>query len=421
MDVIPPPAPILDGPHQPGITDPQWPNEPPIPLDDEHQQRYAFERAGRVDPQNFLTVVPANLAIQTAAELRDVLQSLSSFARAQMLRRPDNNHIPVLRSLPETWRVTVTIGLGASVFISASGDDRFGLRHTKPRWLRTMPLVTGDEFRPSDHATDLIFLISSDHPYVNVSIARALSQGNWGVVGTKERRIVVSSVEQGFARPDRREFLRFDDGIDNLSNARDGELDRFVYVTAGDGEPDFAIGGSYLAYRKIRENLPHWEAHSERDQEGMIGRQKTTGTPLSRQTTGVSNMTPVFPDPKDARDGPLTAHIRKVQPRRTGPDLLGVHDLERRFLRRGYPFFENLDEAGDVQSGLLFLAFARDLRKQFEWPVLNWQTNPDFPAPGAGIDALYGRGVLTNIGGGYYFCPPAPRNEHEFIGSGMFA
>ncbi len=121
---------------------------------------------------------------------------------------------------------------------------------------------------------------------------------------------------------------------------------------------------------------------------------------------------------------PFTPRLQspgKVQPRRNAPDFLGVHDLDRRFLRRGYPYFDDLDAAGEVQSGLLFLAFARDLRRQFEWPVLNWQTNPDFPIPNTGIDALYASGVLTNIAGGYYFCPPAPRSEEDFIGSGMFS
>lgn len=415
------PYPDLDGPFQPGITDPQWPVDPPSSVHGhEEMERYHLERAGRIDPQNFLTIVTADVASRTRSELHDLLKSLSSFATAQMRRTPDNNHIPILRELPRSWRATVTIGLGSSLFMSAKGDDRFGLRHRKPMWLRTMPAVEGDDYDPRDTATDLIFLISSDHPYVNVSIARALCQGNWGEQGVKEKRLLVRSLEQGFSRPDRREFLRFDDGIDNLSNARDGELDNFVYIRSDQGEPDWATHGTYLAYRKIRENLPFWEAFKRHDQEGMIGREKPTGKPLSRGTTGPSGMTPVYPDPHNAADGPLTAHIRKVQPRRPGVDLFGIADLERRFLRRAYPYFDGLEQEGTVSCGLLFLAFMSDLRRQFEWPVFNWQTNPDFPAPGTGIDALYGSGVLTNVSGGYYFCPAAPREPHAFVGSGLF-
>lgn len=423
MPTHPLPPPILDGPFQPGITDPQWPVSPPRSFehDDQERERYLFERAGRIDPQHFLTVLTADVGVQTREGLRDVLGSLGSFARAQMLRQPDDNHIPILQEMPKSWRVTVTIGFGSSLFLSAGGDDRFGIRHLKPNWLRTMPRVTGDVYDPADTASDLVFLVSSDHPYVNVSIARALCQGNWGPAGVKETRLRVRSLDQGFSRPDRREFLRFDDGVDNLSNARDGELDRFVYVSAADGEPAWTVNGSYLLFRKIRENLPFWEAFADKEQEGMIGREKASGKPLSREVTGPRRMTPVFPNPRDRADGPLTAHIRKVQPRRPGRDLLGVADLERRFLRRGYPFFDGIGGDGTVSCGLLFLAFMHDLRKQLEWPVLNWQTNPDFPEPGTGIDALYGRGVLSNIHGGYYFCPPASRGSGDPFGSALFA
>ncbi|BBO30448.1 Dyp-type peroxidase [Lacipirellula parvula] len=416
------PQPILDGPFQPGLTDPQWPVTPPGSIEDRpvDRERYAFERAGRIDPQNFLTVVTGDVNVKGREDLRDALQSLSSFARTQMLRTPDDNHIPILRELPKSWRLTITIGYGASLFTSADGDDRFGLRHHKPKWLRCMPKVVGDQFDPGQSAADLIFLIASDHPYVNVSMARALCQGNWGVAGRKESRLRVRTLDQGFSRPDRREFLRFDDGIDNLSNARNGELDRFVYVSPHDGEPAWAQNGSYLVWRKIQENLPLWETIAESEQEGMIGREKASGKPLSRQATGPSNMTPAYPSPYQTIDGPLTAHIRKVQPRRHGKDFLGVEDLDRRFLRRGYPYFDGIDGTGKASCGLLFLAFMHDLRKQFEWAVNNWQLNPDFPLKGTGIDALYGRGILSNIDGGYYFCPPSPKGSEGFAGSALF-
>jgi deferrochelatase/peroxidase EfeB len=416
------PRPILNGRFQSGITDPQWPVSPPSAIAGEEQRaQYELERAGRTDPQEFLTVATADLAVSDRRELVEVLRILSSFARVQMTREPDNTHIPILRSIPDTWRVTVTIGFGSNLFMTRSGDDRFSLRCQKPRWLRQMPRYTGDSFEASRVATDLIVLIASDHSYVNVSIARALCEGNWGNTGTKEKRLLVRTVDHGFARPDRREFLRFDDGIDNLSNLRNLELDRFVYVSRADGEPDWAVHGSYLVWRKIRENLPFWEGFSEHEQEQMIGRSKGSGRPLSRQVTGPGGMTPVYPDPTDERDGALTAHIRKVQPRRPGVDLLGIADLDRRFLRRGYPYFEGIDAAGRVSCGLLFLAFMHDLRRQFEWAAQMWQTNPDFPKSGTGIDALYARGVLSNVTGGYFFCPPAQGPaETDFIGMGMF-
>jgi deferrochelatase/peroxidase EfeB len=405
------PLPILTGPYQPGITDPQWPVDPPK---DVSSERYATDRAGRVGPQRFVLILAVDVIVQTREELVAVLKTLTKFAKDEMNKGPSKRHLPLLEELPDTQRVTVTVGFGAPLFLTGHGDDRFGLNQSKPRWLKIMDRVQGDAFDPHAEATDLLLVVASDHPYVNVAIARSI------IHGYVDKHLVVRRVEQGFSRPDKREFLRFDDGIDNLSNARDHELDRHVYVAKGDGEPDWCVSGAYLVWRKIREALPIWEALSQSEREGMIGREQESGKPLSRKRTGPARMTPVYPNPEDAKDGPLTAHIRKVQPRRPGTDFTGTNDLERRFLRRAYPFFDGLDGDGKLACGLLFMAYMRNLRKQFEWPVHMWQLNPDFPAPDTGIDAMYGKGVFSNIAGGFYFCPPAPKPGEDLLGARLF-
>lgn len=408
--LLPKPLPMLSGPFQPGIADPQWPVTTPHGADAE---RYAIERAGRISPQSFVTVLAIDIAAGRRQDLAEVLRVTSDFARREMCRPPGKWNLPIGQDAPATYRVTVTIGFGSSLFLTPEGNDRFQLNHARPRWLRIMPKVPGDEFNPATEASDLLMVIASDHPYVNVAIARSV------VHGYVDKRLLVRRIEQGFSRPDKREFLRFDDGIDNLSNANDRELDKFVFVQDGDEEPPWCVNGSYLAWRKIRENLPMWEGMSVPQQEDAIGRHKQTGRPLSRVHTGTGDMTPVYPSPTEPADGPLAAHIRKVQPRRPGVDLFGISDVERRFLRRGYPFFDGLDSAHSVCCGLLFIAFMRNLRKQFEWPVQMWQTNPDFPIRDTGIDTLYAKNILSNIAGGYYFCPPAP-TENNFVGSSMF-
>jgi deferrochelatase/peroxidase EfeB len=415
--------PDLDGPHQPGITDPQWPPEPP-PQAEITAREYAAEYAGRVDRQHFMALAVADLVgVSGRDALIDVLRAVSKEVDSQMRKRPSEEHLPPLALLPDSYRVTLTVGFGWKLFRDAQGDDRFGIDGQRPRQLRPMPRLPGDapDLAPDDQAGDLIFVVSSDHPYVNVAIVRALAHGY------AHAALRVKQIEQGFGRPDKREFLRFDDGIENLSNSTpERDLDRLVYVQAGDDEPPWCVGGSYLVYRKIRENLPLWERLDadagvrERLQEQVIGRRKKSGLPLSRGRTGPGNLTPVYPDPTDDADGPVNAHIRKVQPRRPVPDMFGGSDLDRRFLRRPYPYFDGLDAGGLVSCGLHFLAYMRSLRKQFEWVAQMWQMNPNFPVPGAGIDALYARGVLATVRGGYYFCPPAARGKDAFLGSGMF-
>ena len=85
-----------------------------------------------------------------------------------------------------------------------------------------------------------------------------------------------------------------------------------------------------------------------------------------------------------------------------------MRDDDRQILRRPYFFDDGFDAEGNEVRGVHHLSFARNLVRQYEWPLLMWQTNPDFPYKGAGIDALYDAGGAANLTAGYYFVPPAP-------------
>lgn len=421
------PMPKYDSQYQNGISDPIWPATAPNGIDPLLYDEYK----GRVSKQDCLNVVKAKCLAGDRKELQALLKGLSVFIRDTQEREPSLNHMRTLDkgAMPQSWRVTVTLGLGSSIFVSEEGYDRYDIRGFKPKYLKAMPKFPGDSINNTveDQQSDLILIIASDHPYINVAVARYFTDmfnRNFALKNPDlggEDIIKVVDVQSGFARPDKREFLRFDDGIDNLRASPIGDLERLVYVSKKDGEPDWCVNGSYMVYRKIKENLAHWEKFSQDKQEKMIGRHKDTGVPLSRQKTGDDNMTPVYPDPQDDRDGPLNCHIRKVQPRRPEKDLFEVDDLDRRFLRRPYPFYDGLG-IGDNQSdaGLHFIAYMKSLQNQFEHVTNMWQLNPDFPTLGAGIDALYKEEIFSTLGGGYYFCPPAPKDKEDFFCSDWF-
>lgn len=418
------PLPIVEPPYQSGITDPRFPLLPPnLALDqDEGYNLYK----GLVDKQGYLTIVKADIFAKDREELEALLWMISDFAQEEMKKRPSTAHMMPLDSarVPNSWRVTITIAFGQTLFTDRLGNDRYGLSFNQPRFLKLIPNFPGDEFDPKDSVADILLLIASDHPYVNVAATRYyaeyLNKKFLEKQGITAQRMVfrIRDVQQGFGRPDTREFLRFNDGIDNLRANID--LERLVFVDEHCQEPEWCIGGSYLVYKKIREMMPVWEAFSKMKQQDIIGREKDTGKPLSRQTEVINNLAPVYPDPKDARDGALNAHIRKVQPRRPEPDLFGVPDLDRRFLRRSYPFFDGIDAAGNSINGLHFIAYMKSIQQQFEHVTNMWQMNPDFPVAGTGIDAMYANRVLKSLDGGYYFCPPAPKDANDFVGSGLF-
>jgi deferrochelatase/peroxidase EfeB len=453
---LPLPEPLFKQPYQSGITDPMWPEEYPGTLEPKARETYLKEQikedrlepegkvkvppkkdlkahyrsdyAGRVARQGFQSLVRADVNARGRDELVEVLKKISRVVITETNKRPSTKHVGEFEPIPDSYRVTITVGFGASLFTDRTGYDRFGLRAQKPKYLKTMPSFHGDDvsLKPEEAASDLVLVVASDHPYVNIAIVRYLAEffnkefsSQHHPPGRAYDVLTFRGVEEGLARKDKREFLRFDDGIENLQ-IDPRELRRLVYVDPSDNEPAWCLNGSYLVYRKVREMMPVWEALSEEEQEQLIGRHKETGVPLSRKQSRPDKLEPVFPDPTDPADGPIAAHIRKVQPRRPGPDLFGLNDLERRFLRRPYPFFQGLDEHGQAVNGLQFMAFMKSIQQQFEHVVNMWQMNPDFPVPGTGPDALYAKGVLSTIDGGYYFCPPGLEGENDYLGSGMF-
>ena len=392
MSKTPLPRPDYRGPHQPGITDPIWPAETPAGVD---RKTYDMLYAGQLERQRHLHVVTADVAVHGRGELAELLAALTRFARHQMAKQPPVDSRRPYDAPIETNRVTVTIGFGATLFTTVAGDDRFRLAALRPRSLKVMPKVEGDEgFNPRDHAADLVILIASDDYYVNEYIFGRL------FYGSVNPGLRVRAVERGYARPDSREPSGFEDGITNPREVPGpSSMHGFVYVQPSDGEPDWCVGGTYLAYRKIRRRMKGFFQLSPDAQEAVFGVEKKTGTRLE---------TPA-----------AHSHVAKINPRRPNHfDLFGMDDLERRFLRRPYFFDDGLDIAVDELRGLHHLSFARDLAAQYEWPVLMWQTNTDFPTPGAGRDALYGPGGAANIGGGYFFMPRAAGDD-AYLGEGL--
>lgn len=386
-----PPLPLRDGRHQPGITSPAWPADAPAGID---AAIYAKQYAGQIDRQRHLHAVFADVTVTTRDELRTLLDRLTGFARHQMDKPPIQSERSLDGAVPNR-RVSVAIGFGAPLFTTRRGDDRFGLAALKPSHLKILPRVDGDEdFDPADQVTDLVILIASDDLYVNEYVFGRIYYG--GV----HPGIAVRRVERGYARPDSREPSGFEDGLTNPHGGPpDFEMEGLVWVRPEDDEPAWCVDGTYLAYRKIRRRLGRFFKLGDPERAEVFGVERVSGTRLPGAAP--------------------CAHAPKINPRRPNHvDLFGMADTDRRFLRRPYFFNDGLDGDGEEVRGLHHMSFVRRLTDQYEWPVLMWQTNPDFPEPGTGGDDLYKIGGAANISGGYYFMPPAaPESGH--VGAGL--
>lgn len=159
-----------------------------------------------------------------------------------------------------------------------------------------------------------------------------------------DRRTTRSRTEDG--RGLARNPFHFTEGYGNPATA--AELTARTSVTGGQGEPTWAVGGSYQVIRIIQLTTNFWDRDTLHEQERIIGRRKNgrwlDGTPADERA--------VFASDSDGKITPLDAHVRKAAPDRRHPPPL---------VRRGYNYHRSTDD-----HGLIFSCFQRDLTQGFE-------------------------------------------------------
>ena len=373
---LPPPVPIeFRGPHQNGITQPATPVGVMAALDVQLDDRH---------------------------ELADAIRTLSEEVERVMGGEPPEQRSPafppvdsgVLGAEPPPLDLSVIVGFGATLF-----DDRFGLADRMPRELEVMPFSPNDRLDPARSHGDISLTVSAVHLDAAMFGLRQLlraTRGAWTLRWMQEGfNSPVADPRPGGAPV--RNLLGFKDGTNNLSGADAGAMDRFVWVHADDGEPEWTTGGSYQVIRTIRMFVELWDRTPLVEQENLIGRHKGSGAPLGQE---------LETDPVDFEgdaDGELVAlesHIRRASP--------GTPDTaDSRILRRGFSFSNGFDGADQLDQGLLFASFQRTLSKGFE-------------AVQARLDGEGLEEYVRPVGGGFFFCPPGVDAPGGYLGEGLF-
>lgn len=287
--------------------------------------------------------------------------------------------------------LTITIGLGASLF-----DHRYGLASKRPRELTQMPTFPVDQLDPSITHGDVLLQICAQHRDTVVHTVRELMRT---VRGTFQQRWTID----GFASANRgptqksspRNLFAFRDGTANPLTTDGTLMNKLVW--AGAGEPAWAAGGTYQVVRIIRMHVEFWDRVGLREQENMIGRSRDTGAPLGGSTEYEDPRYDL--DPKGDRI-PLDAHIRLANPRTS-------RTADQRILRRGFNYSRGFDKAGQLDQGLVFVAFNQSPSRQFVTIQNRLNSEPM-------ID------YITPVGGGYFFVPPGATGSNDYVGSGLF-
>ena len=294
--------------------------------------------------------------------------------------------------------LTLTFGFGPALF-EKGGRDRFGLRARQPKALRRLPHFPGDNLDPGRSDGDLCVQACADDPQVAVHAIRNLARIGFGTVAVRWAQLGfgrTSSTVRAQQTP--RNLLGFKDGTANLKAEDTDELDEFVWVGRGDdAAADWLAGGSYLVARRINMHIETWDRTSLREQEGLVGRDRAHGAPLS----GGGEFTELDLE-IEGSNGPLIpmdAHVRLAHP---------TQNHGTRLLRRGYNFTDGSDALGRLDAGLFFIAFVRDPDRHYLPMQLQLSSK----------DGLME--YLQHTGSGLWAVPPGVRSG-EHLGQSLFA
>jgi deferrochelatase/peroxidase EfeB len=99
-----------------------------------------------------------------------------------------------------------------------------------------------------------------------------------------------------------------------------------------------------------------------------------------------------FSDDPDGLRCPVGAHIRRANPR-DGAGIGGAMTTRHRILRRGLPYGPRLPVGArddGVDRGLVFVCFAADIQRQFEFLQRRWLNDGDVLGLGHDPDPLLG-------------------------------
>ena len=369
------------GEHQAGIV---------TPVQD-HMHFAAFDMMARTDRDDLISLLQD--WSYAAARMTQGLDVSATGAVGGSPEAPPDDTGEAL-GLPAS-SLTITIGVGPSLFENADGD-RYGIASRRPAGLERLPAFLGDDLDPALSDGDLCIQACADDPQVAVHAIRNLSRIAFG-------RARIRWSQLGFGRTSMtttsqatpRNLFGFKDGTANILANDTAGLTDHVWVGASD-EPGWMVGGSYLVARKIAMIIESWDRVRLSEQQRIIGRTKGPGAPLSG---GEEFTEPDFAatDASGRAAIDVASHVRLAHPKLND----GV-----RILRRGYNFVDGNNELGRLDAGLFFLSYQRS-PEQYVTIQRALST-----------DAM--NEYVRHVRSGIWAIPPGA-TEASFVGAGLFA
>ncbi|WP_067700989.1 iron uptake transporter deferrochelatase/peroxidase subunit [Erwinia sp. ErVv1] len=291
--------------------------------------------------------------------------------------------------------LTITVSVGHSLF-----DERYGLQAHKPLKLQPMTRFPNDALDARLCHGDLLLQICANTNDTVIHALRDIIKHSPDLLSVRWRRegFISDHAARSRGKETPVNLLGFKDGTANPDTADSGLMDSVVWVTKEQGEPAWAVGGSYQVARIIPFHVEFWDRTPLREQETIFGRVKHSGAPLGMQH---ERDVPDYASDPEGNITPLDAHIRLANPRTpaTQSSLM---------LRRGYSYSLGVSLAGQLEMGLLFVCYQQDLEKGFLTVQnrLNGEALEEYIKP---------------AGGGYFFVLPGVEDRQHYLGQGLLS
>jgi deferrochelatase/peroxidase EfeB len=250
-------------------------------------------------------------------------------------------------------KMTITFGVGPTLF-SQNGVDRFGLAGKRPTPLVDLPAFSGQELQADWCGGDIGVQVCAGDPQVAFHAIRNLARLARGTAVIRWSQAGFQRTEKAAMQPGTaRNLMGFKDGTGNPDINNKTEMNEVVWAQNSD-QPFWMANGSYMVVRRIRMRIEVWDRSTLSDQEATFGRKRQSGAPLG----GTQEFDALNLDQKDSHGKPMipaNSHIR-----------LAHGNGKVKILRRSYSYTNGIDsKTGQLDTGLFFISFQRDILKQF--------------------------------------------------------
>ena len=261
-------------------------------------------------------------------------------------------------------KLTALLGFGSPLFNRYEGLHRPpGVEPLGEQFFTSLHRVPQGDRGPGEAAFALQLIAATDLAVDRAVVETAL------LIQAESLPLEIVALYSGFNRDDRRSWLGFYDGINNIAPGQ-----RRMALEVKVNDPPWMRGGTYMAFLRLSLDLSAWRRLSRGEQEILVGREKLTGcpvvsvdasgrpVPLGACPVGVNRPGSdryINPDPPPVAEQLLRrSHIHRTNPNRDGVD----DDENARIFRQGYEFVELLGDRR-VRVGLNFVSFQRTLAR----------------------------------------------------------